>query len=284
MCAQLIMDGKKIAQEIEIKLKERFQNINAKLATILIGRDEASKIYLRQKKLACERVGVDYVQYVLSENVRQSEVIRLIRNVQSDGILVQLPLPKHFSLDTIITAIDPSKDVDCFHPLNLGKLFLGYEKLAPCTPKGILKMLDYYKIKVEGENVLIINHSIVVGKPLAVMLLNRNATVSICHKYTKDLTKYTKEADIIITATGVPNLIKKDMIKDGCVIVDAGIARVNGKVVGDVNFDDVKDKVYAISPVPGGVGPLTVAMVLDNLWELICNVSRRDDFKSKEEI
>lgn len=192
------------------------------------------------------------------------EIESLNKDKSIHGILVQLPLPNHLNALNIMNKIDPAKDVDGFHPINSGNLLIGKESFIPCTPKGILTIFNELNIKLEGKDVVIVNHSNIVGKPLALLLLNRNATVSVCHIYTKDLVKYTSTADILIVGVGKPNFIKKDMIKDGSIVIDVGINRVEGKTFGDVDFEDVKEKVYAITPVPGGVGPTTVASLLEN--------------------
>ena len=272
--SQKILDGKKVAELIEKELKTELEPLIQKtstvpgLATVLVGENPASKIYVNIKKKACERVGIDSTIITPPENIKEDKLISEIAELNKDpsihGILVQLPLPSHINLDKIFSAINPKKDVDCFHPLNFGRLVIGQEELVPCTPKGIITLLEHYKIPFEGQDAVIVNHSTLVGKPLALLFLNRDATVSIAHIKTKDLKKVTKTADILVVGVGKPNLITADMIKENVIIVDVGINRVEGKIVGDVDFDGVLGKVKAITPVPGGVGPMTVASLLQN--------------------
>lgn len=282
-----IIDGKQTASEIEEEVKREINTLRKKfkteinLATILVGNNPASEIYVNLKHKACERVGIKSSIIKLPETITEEsltdEIYKLNKNESINGILVQLPLPKHIHQEKIMQAIDEKKDVDCLNPKNIGNLMLGKETLVPCTPKGIIYLLEKYikiinseknmNIKFEGANVTIINHSNIVGKPLALMFLNRNSTVTVCHVYTKNLNENTLKADILVTATGVPNLIKEDMIKQNSIIIDAGIAKVNGKIVGDVDFENVKKKALLITPVPGGVGPMTVAMLLKNTVE-----------------
>ncbi|MFN3527889.1 MAG: bifunctional 5,10-methylenetetrahydrofolate dehydrogenase/5,10-methenyltetrahydrofolate cyclohydrolase [Candidatus Altarchaeaceae archaeon] len=281
-----IIDGKQTSLEIEedvkkeVKiLKEKF-NKEINLATILVGKNPASEIYVNLKRKACERVGIKSKILKFEENIKEEELINEILKLNNDpeinGILVQFPLPKHINPINIMKTISPKKDVDCFNPENIGNLMIGDEKIAPCTPKGIIYLLEKYikkinekgiDIKIQGANVTIINHSNVIGKPLSLMLLNRNATVNVCHIFTKNLKENTLKADILITATGVPNLIKEDMIKNEAIVIDAGISKVNGKILGDVDFENVKKKALLITPVPGGVGPMTIAMLLKNTIE-----------------
>jgi methylenetetrahydrofolate dehydrogenase (NADP+)/methenyltetrahydrofolate cyclohydrolase len=269
----VIIDGNKITNEIKENLKIRVQklkkkNINPTLAIVMVGDNLASKIYTKNKQNASREIGISSNLYEFPGNMKEEKLISLIRQLNNDkkihGIIVQLPLPNHIDEKKILRMISPEKDVDGLNPINLGNLLIGNEFLTPCTPKGIIRMLDKMKIPVEKKNVVIMNNSNVVGKPLAMMLTNRFATVTLCHVKTKYLKEHTKKAEILITATGVPNLIKKDMIKEGVVIIDAGICYKDGKVYGDVDFDDVKDVASYITPVPGGVGPMTVAMVLEN--------------------
>ena len=269
----IIIDGKKIADEIMEGLKPRIQklkkkNINPTLAIVLVGDDPSSKIYVTNKQKACEKTGISSNLYEFPESMKEEKLISLIQQLNNDrkihGIIVQIPLPDHINENKILSLVSPEKDIDCLNPVNIGKLLIGDEHIAPCTPRGIIRMLEKMKIPVEKKNVVIINRSNIVGKPLAMMLTNRSATVTICHSKTKFLSQHTKKAEILITATGVPNLIKKDMIKEGIVIIDAGISYKDGKVYGDVDFENVKDMASYITPVPGGVGPMTVAMILEN--------------------
>lgn len=267
----IVIDGRKHADKILLSNKRRVALLKRKgicpgLATIIVGSDPASKIYVDIKQKACERVGIYTEHYCLPTSVTQGDLLGLIGKLNKRkriyGILVQLPLPKKFNLQKILSAIDPGKDVDGFNPINLGALMNGDEAMAPATPRGIIHLIETVT-KLEGKNVVVVNHSIVVGKPLAMMLLNRDATVSVCHVKTRKLADYTRKADIVVTAVGVPNLIKKDMVKTGAIVIDAGISRVEGKVVGDVHKGVFK-KARAITLVPGGVGPMTVAMIIDN--------------------
>ncbi|WP_456456042.1 bifunctional methylenetetrahydrofolate dehydrogenase/methenyltetrahydrofolate cyclohydrolase FolD [Thermovibrio sp.] len=272
----VILDGRKLSEKIRSSLKEEVERIKEKfnraptLAVVMVGNNPASEIYVNNKLKACRKVGINSIDKRLPENTSQEELNRIVKelneNPEVDGIIVQLPLPKGLSCREVINYISPEKDVDGFHPLNLGKCMLGlYEEgLMPCTPAGVMEFFKEYKIELQGKNAVMVGHSNIVGKPLANMLLNANATVSVCHIHTKDLKSYTKEADILCVATGVPKLIKEDMVKEGAVVIDIGISRVNGKIVGDVDFEKVKEKVSAITPVPGGVGPMTITMLLYN--------------------
>ena len=266
----MILYGKELSTEIisEVRNTVDEKNIVITLAVILVGDNEASKVYIRNKRIACEKAGVRFLFYDFSERASQKEildtVIALNDNKIINGILVQLPLPKHIDEQTIMGAIDPVKDVDGFHPLNVGNLTIGKPKLVPCTALGILELLKYYKIEIEGKNCVIIGRSNDVGKPLASLMLANNATVTVCHSRTQNLSDITKTADILISAVGHAKFIKSNMIKDGVTIVDVGINHLDGKLCGDVDFDDCITKAGNISPVPGGVGPMTVAMLIKN--------------------
>jgi methylenetetrahydrofolate dehydrogenase (NADP+)/methenyltetrahydrofolate cyclohydrolase len=272
----VILDGKKLSEKIKKELKEEVENLKKQglrepaLAVVLVGNDPASEIYVRNKIKSCQAVGIRSVDVKLPEDITQEKLNDIVKELNEDegidGIIVQLPLPEHLSCREVIEYISPEKDVDGFHPENAGKCLLGlYEKgLMPCTPAGVMKIFEEYGIELQGKNAVMVGHSNIVGKPLANMMINANATVSVCHVYTKDLASFTKEADILCVATGVPHLIKADMVKEGAVVIDIGISRVNGKIVGDVDFENVKKKAYAITPVPGGVGPMTIAMLLYN--------------------
>lgn len=269
-----ILDGKKIAGEIKAELKIEVLELKEKgivpgLAVIIVGNDNASKIYVKNKKLACEEIGINSKVFELEEKTSQEKLLELIQKLNADekvhGILVQLPLPIHIDSEKIILAIDPRKDVDCFHSENIGKLFLNLPGFLPCTPAGILEIFERYDINISGKDVVIIGKSNIVGKPLALMLMNKEATLTICHEKTKNLKEKCLEADVIITATGQAGLITADMIKRDVVIVDIGIHRnEDGRILGDVNFSEVAKLVSAITPVPGGVGPMTIAMLLKN--------------------
>ena len=268
-----IIDGKKIAEEIKKNLKEEVKALKEKigsitLATILVGDDPASRIYVNMKSKACEEIGITSKVYHLPSDSSEKDVLSLIETLGRDhsinAILVQLPLPKHISLKKVMSKLPIDKDVDCFNPLNLGSLFFSEQDLAPCTPKGIMRMLAHHEINLEGKDVVIVNHSIVVGKPLALMFLANDATVQVCHVKTKNLKEKTKNADILVVAAGKPKLINAEMVKDGAIVIDVGINKLEKKIVGDVSFDEVKEKASLITPVPGGVGPMTIAMLLEN--------------------
>ena len=224
----------------------------------------------KNKEAACEKVGIESLRIDLSDSVTQEEILAKIEELNGDssvnGLIVQLPLPPHIDYPKILKAIDPRKDVDGFHAYNMGKMLLDkdFEDLAPCTPKGMIKMLEYYKIDVAGMDAVVIGKSNIVGKPMAMMLANRGAAVTICHSKTKDVSRFTREADLVVVAVGKAGFLKSDMVKNGAVILDVGINRVDGKVVGDVDFAEVEQVAGAISPVPGGVGPMTVAVLLAN--------------------
>ncbi len=242
-----------------------------KLAVILVGKDPASLSYIRQKQKACTFVGIQWEQFDYETDVTTEELVKKIDELNSDdkvhGILVQLPLPKKIYTPDVIRAICPRKDVDGFTAYNLGKVFLSseFEHLAPCTPMGVIRMLEYHKIPIEGQEVVVVGHSNVVGKPLSMMLLNRNATVTTCHVHTKNLAEHTKRADILCVAVGKPNLISASMVKDGAVVIDIGVNKTpEGKLVGDIDFENISKKASYITPVPGGVGPMTVACLMEN--------------------
>jgi len=269
----MIIDGKKLASEIKQGLIKRVEDlkkkgITPKLAIILVGNDPASKIYISMKMISGDEVGIQTELHKFPENFKEKELIKIIQKLNKDkkvhGILVQLPLPKHIYDNRVIETISPAKDVDGLTSINTSRLLNNSEFLVPCTPNGVIKMLDYHKIGLTGKNAVVVGRSRIVGKPMALMLLNRNATVTVCHSKTKDLKKHTKEADILVVAVGKPKLITKDVIKEGAVVIDVGINRIEGKLCGDVDFENVKDKASYITPVPGGVGPMTVAMVLEN--------------------
>jgi methylenetetrahydrofolate dehydrogenase (NADP+)/methenyltetrahydrofolate cyclohydrolase len=275
-----IIDGKVLAQQIEEEVRSGVEDLESNrgvtpgLATILVGDDPASRMYVRLKHKACERVGINAEDYLLPAEASQEELASLIdtlnKNKDVHAILLQLPLPKHLSPQEAMEAISPAKDADGFHPYNMGKLMIGDEGLVPCTPHGVIRALEEYNIPVKGKNVVIVGHSNVVGKPMATMFLNRNATVSVCHVFTDDLKKYTLGADILVVAAGVKHLIKADMVKEEVVVFDVGITKEESGVYGDVDFENVIQKASLITPVPGGVGPLTVAMLMKHV--LMCAV------------
>ena len=267
----VLLDGKSLRDEILLNVKNEISNNNMDitLAIIMVGDNEASKIYVRNKRIACENVGINCIIHELDSSINESSLINLINELNDDskvtGIILQSPIPDNLDFDKCCKMILPSKDVDGFTKDNIYDLYLNNEQLVPCTVKGIIKLLDYYNISLEGKNVTIVGRGNIVGKPLMLALLNRNATVTIAHSKTKNLADATICADIVISAVGKPNLVTADMIKDDAVVIDVGISRVDGKVVGDVSFETVKDKCSYITPVPGGVGPMTVAMIMENL-------------------
>jgi methylenetetrahydrofolate dehydrogenase (NADP+)/methenyltetrahydrofolate cyclohydrolase len=270
------MDGEKVAKETLLKLsyevsRLKTKNIQPKLVVILVGKNPASLSYVKKKQKACDVTGILWDQYDYDESVTTEEIISKIEELNSDetvhGILVQLPLPKHIYTPNVIRAIEPKKDVDGFTAYNLGKMFTSkdFEDLAPCTPLGVIRLLEYYNVEIEGKEAVVIGHSNLVGKPLSTMLLNRNATVTTCHIFTKNLKSHTQRADILCVGVGKPHLITRDMVKDGAIVVDIGVNRMeNGKLCGDCDFSDLEEKVKYITPVPGGVGPMTVAMLMEN--------------------
>lgn len=271
------MDGRKVSKEILLKVAAEvdaliLEHVHPKLAVILVGNDPASLSYITQKQKACSETAIEWEQFDFGVDVTTDELISKINELNEDdsfhGILVQLPLPKHIYTPDVIRAIAPKKDVDGFTAYNLGKMFLSseFEHLAPCTPLGVIELLEYYKVPIEGKEVVVVGHSNIVGKPLSVMLLNRNATVTTCHVYTKDLASHTRRADILCTAVGKPNLITEEMVKEGAIVIDIGISKTrDGKLKGDVDFENVKNKASFITPVPGGVGPMTVACLMKNV-------------------
>ncbi len=271
-----ILDGKKLADKLNSELKIQINKtvkktgIIPKLATILVGKDPASRVYLNIKNRTSAQVGISSIIIELEENITKVKLLEKIDRLNNDhtihGILLQLPLPESLKLYTLefLNKISPLKDVDGLNPVNKGKLYDYNEELAPCTPKGIIALLEHYNIRIKGKDAVIINRSNLVGKPLIFMLLKRNATVSICHTSTIDINNYIKNADLLVVAVRKPKFITKERIKEGVVIIDVGINRVEGKLCGDVDFDDVFDKCGAITPSPGGVGPLTVHFLLHN--------------------
>ncbi len=270
-----ILDGKKVSNEIIENIKEKLEKINKKIgfAIIWVGNNPASEIYIKNKMKKCEYLGIEAKLFHLDETVTENEVIKLIEDLNNDesiyGMILQSPVPSHINIVNCFNKIAYKKDIDGFSNVSVGNLCLGNPLHVSCTPKGIIKLLDYYNIPLEGKNVCLINRSNIVGKPLFNLLIERNATVTMCHSKTKNLELFTKNADIVISAVGKVNFITADMIKDGAVIIDVGINRVNGKVMGDVDFENVSKKASFITPVPGGVGPMTVAMIFDNIMNVI---------------
>lgn len=270
-----IIDGKELAKKIRASLKIECEelkqkNIKSKLAVIMVGDDPASKVYVRNKSRACEDVGIEYEEYLLDSKITQKELIELIEKLNNDktvnGILLQSPIPSNLDINEAFRTISSEKDVDGFNPVNVGKLVLNQDTFVSCTPYGIMKMFEEYDIDLTGKNVVILGRSNIVGKPLIHCCLNKNATVTSCHSKTQNLVQKAKEADILISAIGKANFVTADMVKDGAVVIDVGINRLNnGKITGDVDFESVKEKVSYITPVPGGVGPMTIAMLMNNV-------------------
>ncbi len=270
-----IIDGSKIAQDIRLKLREETLAFKEKtglvpgLAVILVGEDPASQVYVGRKGKACEEVGFLSREYKLPADTTEAKLLNLINDLNKDqfihGILVQLPLPKHIATDKIIAAIDPHKDVDGFHPYNVGGLVTGSPLFIPCTPRGIMELIASTGIELAGKDAVVVGRSNIVGKPMALLLLAQNATVTMCHSKTRDLPTVTSRADVLIAAVGKARMITADMVKEGAVVIDVGVNRVdNGKLIGDVAFDEVAAKASYITPVPGGVGPMTIAMLMKN--------------------
>ena len=271
----IIMDGKalakKIRQELKIECDElKKKGINPKLAVIMVGDNPASKVYVRNKSRACNEVGIEYTEYLLNGNTTQEELESLIENLNKDktvnGILLQSPLPEHLDINKAFKEIAYLKDVDGFTPVSVGKLCIGDDTFVSCTPLGIIRMIEEYNIDISGKNVVILGRSNIVGRPLIQCCLQKNATVTVCHSKTKDIKEHTKMADILISAIGKSKFVTSDMVKDGAVIIDVGINRdENGKLAGDVDFENVERKASYITPVPGGVGPMTIAMLMNNV-------------------
>lgn len=268
-----LINGKEISAALKERIKNETNELKAKgvtpgLAVILVGEDPASKVYVGSKERACEELGFYSEKYTLPENTTMDELLGLIDELNAkkeiNGILCQLPLPRHLDKKAVIDRILPSKDVDAFHPENVGKIMIGDFDFLPCTPAGIMEMLRYCNIECEGKHCVVIGRSDIVGKPMALLMLHKNATVTICHSKTKNLKEICKEADILIAAVGRAKFVTADMVKDGAVVIDVGMNREDGKLCGDVDFVNVKDKCSAITPVPGGVGPMTIATLMQN--------------------
>lgn len=268
-----IIDGKAVSASVKDKIRSevaelKAQNITVGLAVILVGENPASKIYVANKKKACENLGIISEEYLLPEDTTTEELLSLIDTLNNEksvnGILCQLPLPKGIDEQTVINAISPEKDVDAFHPVNVGKIMIGDFDFVPCTPAGIMEMLKYYNIGISGKTCVVIGRSNIVGKPMSMLLLHKNGTVTTCHSKTKNLSEVTKRADILVSAVGKAGFVTADMVKDGAVVIDVGMNRENGKLCGDVVFNKVSKKASFITPVPGGVGPMTIAMLMQN--------------------
>jgi len=297
----ILIDGKKVAQDIRSELKSDIGKLIAEgrkvpgLVTILVGDNPASQIYVRNKIKACEEVGMKTKAETASADITETELLNLINRYNRDpeyhGILVQFPLPKHIDEEKVIEAVSPNKDVDGFHPINVGKLVIGKETFRSCTPAGIQELLIRYKIETKGKHVVVLGRSNIVGKPIANILIQKkdyaNAVVTVCHSAAKNLSEYTKQADILIAAIGSAQFVKENMVKDGVVVIDVGINRIEDKtkptgyrVVGDVDFDKVSKKSSYITPVPGGVGPMTIAMLLKNTFEAFIKYGRQTPLES----
>ena len=271
----VIIDGKELAKKIRMDLKEEVtelknKGINPKLAVIMVGDDKASKVYVKNKSKACEEIGIEYEEFLMDSNITMNELLDLIDELNNrkdiHGILLQSPIPKNLDIYQAFNKIDYRKDVDGFHPINVGKLSIGEDCFISCTPYGVIKMLEAYDIDIEGKNVVIIGRSNIVGKPLIQCMLKKNGTVTVCHSKTENIKEITENADILVAALGKAKFITEDMVKDGAVIIDVGINRTEeGKLVGDVDFENVKEKASFITPVPGGVGPMTIAMLMTNV-------------------
>ena len=274
-----LIDGKLISTQIKDELKAEVEALKEKgivpcLAVIQVGNDPASSVYVNNKKKACAYIGIESLAYELEENISQEELLTIIdelnHNDMVNGILVQLPLPKHIDEESVIKAIAPEKDVDGFHPETVGNMCIGSKGFLPCTPAGVIQLLKRSNIEIEGKECVVIGRSNIVGKPMALLLLRENGTVTITHSRTKDLKEITKRADILIAAIGKPKFVTAEYVKEGAVVIDVGIHRnADNKLCGDVDFDDVVEKVSAITPVPGGVGPMTIAMLMNNCVETV---------------
>ncbi|MDD4255059.1 MAG: bifunctional methylenetetrahydrofolate dehydrogenase/methenyltetrahydrofolate cyclohydrolase FolD [Methanofollis sp.] len=270
----MILDGKVLSEKRLELLKEKIEEsgLYPHLATVLVGSDPASQMYVRMKHRACERVGIGSVRIELPETATTQEVLQAVERLNNDpeisGILVQLPLPQQVDTEKVINAVLPEKDVDGFHPVNVGKLFAGQPQFVPCTPGGIMTMLSEYGIPIAGRNAVVVGRSVDVGRPMAALLLNADATVTICHSKTVDLPAIVQRADILVSAIGRARFVKAEMVKEGAVVIDVGINHdENGKLCGDVDFDAVAEKASAITPVPGGVGPMTIATLMENTFK-----------------
>jgi len=273
-----IIDGRKIAKEITESLKTKVEDfiqknrITPELAVIIVGEDPASLFYVKMIGKTCEKVSINFKGHNLSKETSPEELLKLINNLNKDkkisGIIVQVPLPKHINQDQIQEVVNPSKDVDCFNPINMGRLALGKPEFLPCTPYAVYELIKRENIEVEGKHTVIIGRSNIVGRPMALILLQKkehaNATITVCHSLTKDLIYFTRQSDILIAAVGKPEIIKRDMVKEGAIIIDVGTNEVGGKLVGDVAYDEVLGKVSLVTPVPGGVGPITNVMLMQN--------------------
>lgn len=270
-----IIDGKELAKKVRKELKKdveelKAKGINPKLAVIMVGNDPGSTVYVRNKSKACEKVGIKFEEFLFDEKTEEAELLDLIDKLNADdsihGILLQCPVPKHIDVNKAFRRISPNKDVDGFNPINVGNLTIGEDAFISCTPYGVVKMFEEYNIETEGKRAVILGRSNIVGKPMIQCMLNKNSTVTVCHSRTQNIGEIIKEADIVIAAIGKPNFVKADMVKDGAVVIDVGINRLeDGTITGDVDYENVAPKASFITPVPGGVGPMTIAMLLNNV-------------------
>ena len=276
-----IIDGKELAKKVRKELKKdveelKAKGINPKLAVIMVGNDPGSTVYVRNKSKACEKVGIEFEEFLFDEKTEESELLELIDKLNADdtvhGILLQCPVPKHIDVNKAFRRISPNKDVDGFNPINVGNLTIGEDAFISCTPYGVVKMFEEYNIETEGKRAVILGRSNIVGKPMIQCMLNKNSTVTVCHSRTQNIGEVIKEADIVIAAIGKPNFVKADMVKDGAVVIDVGINRLDdGTITGDVDYENVAPKASYITPVPGGVGPMTIAMLMHNTLESALN-------------
>lgn len=280
----VLLDGKLTSQKVKENLKKEIEELKKegiipRLAVIMVGSNSSSQIYVRNKNKVCDYLGIEFEEYILPEETTQNQLLEIIDNLNNkkeiNGILLQSPIPNHLDINEAFRKISPQKDVDGFHPVNVGRLVLGQDTFISCTPFGIMEILKEYNIDVEGKNAVIVGRSNIVGKPMSQCLLNKNATVTICHSKTKDLPSITKQADILVAAIGKPGFITEDMVKPGAVVIDVGINRMeDGKLKGDVDFENVSSKASYITPVPGGVGPMTIAMLMKNLVKATINQNK----------
>lgn len=270
-----LINGKEVSASVKLRVKNQTEELIEKsgitpgLAVVIVGNDPASRVYVNSKKKACAEVGFNSYEYALPEDTTQQELLELVEKLNNDskvnGILCQLPLPKQIDENAIINAIKPEKDVDAFHPFNVGKIMIGEFAFLPCTPAGVMELIDSTGVEVSGKNCVVIGRSNIVGKPMSMLLLHRSGTVTICHSKTQNLTEICKNADILVAAVGRANFVTVDMVKEGAVVIDVGMNRLeNGKLCGDVDFNEVEKKASFITPVPGGVGPMTIAMLMQN--------------------
>ena len=270
----VLIDGKKVSAEVRARLSKEANELKEKtgrvpgLATVLVGDAPASAVYVRNKNKICRELGFNSFEQKLASDTSEAKLLQLIKELNSNndihGILVQLPLPKQIDSEKILQAIDPNKDVDGFHPVNVGKLVVGNALLTPCTPTGIIKLLDHYEIDISGKHAVVLGRSNIVGKPVSMLLLQLNSTITICHSRTKNLEEITRSADILVAAIGRANFVTENMVSKGTIVIDVGINRVDGKLTGDINFEPVSKKASYITPVPGGVGPMTIALLMEN--------------------